>query len=475
MHKEYMTNESGRRNKNCDTPKQAFMKRTTKYVFYLLGALFFTNFSSAQDTTEVVTAWLKQNSLPIKYIEPGHNFSDLQFLKKTLQNVQVVGLGETTHGTQENFTMKHRLVQFLVTQMGFTAFALESSYSNCQPINDYILTGKGDRAAALTGQGYMPWDTEEFAALLDWMKAYNQKVQEEKKVRFYGIDVQSSHGVGREKVLAYLQKHAPEKVLATDSLFRVLAREDKNWPTRLDQNVLQSTFMPLDELVGYFNANKNTLVAASGLKEWEQVFKHLEVMEQGLYVNVKDIPAALASNKLERDEYMAQNLLFIMDRERPGTKFIVWQHNSHVSKRSDPKLLGYYLQKELGDKYFSIGFECYEGTFLTRALLPDGFWGELKVDTILPVPKSIGWYLKRTGKKKLFLDLRNAASNPLVDKWLETPIRFSRGNWMHRNASENFETLKLKGLYDGILFTERSTPTHPTKMAKAMSAARQGF
>ncbi len=359
--------------------------------------------------------------------------------------------------------------------MGFTAFALESSYSNCQPINDYILTGKGDRAVALTGQGYMAWDTEEFSTMLDWMKAYNQKVPEEKKVRFYGIDVLSSHGVGREKVLSYLQLYASEKLPATDSLFSVLAGEDEKWPSRLDQGVLQSTFMPLQELVSYFTANKNKLVAVSSLKEWEQTFKHLEVMEQGLYVNVKDVPPTFSSNKLVRDEYMAQNLLYVVEKEKPGTKFMVWQHNEHISKRSEPKLLGYYLHREFGDKYFSIGFECYEGTFQTRVLLPDGYWGELKVDTILPVQKSMGWYLRRTGKKNLFLDLRNAVSNAAIDKWLETPIRFSRGNWGHRNASENFETQKIKGLYDGILFVQRSTPVNPTKNALERSKGRIGF
>jgi erythromycin esterase len=225
--------------------KIKLMKRLAKFNFQLLIALFFANISIAQDTTEIVTAWLRQNSIPIKYLEAGNGFSDLQPLKEILQGVQVVGLGETTHGTKEFFTMKHRLVEFLVTQMGFTAFALESSYSGCQPINDYILTGRGDRAEVLTGQGYMAWDTEEFAAMLDWMKAYNQKVPDERKVSFYGLDAMISHGVGREKVLAYLDEYAPEKSASTDSLFRVLASEEEKWPSRINQSILQSAFMPL--------------------------------------------------------------------------------------------------------------------------------------------------------------------------------------------------------------------------------------
>lgn len=451
------------------------MKRTAKYIPFLLCALSFTNLSIAQDTTEVVTAWLKQNSIHIKYIEAGHDFSDLQPLKKILQDVQVVGLGEATHGTQEFFKMKHRLMEFLVTQMGFTAFALESSYSDCQPINDYILTGKGDLAGVLTGQGYTAWDTEEFSAMLDWMRTYNQKVPEEKKVKFYGIDVLCCNAVGRENVLAYLKKYAPEKVADTDSLFQILAAEDEKWPARLDLRVLQPAFMPLHELVNYFITNKNNLVASSSLNEWEEAFKYLEVMEQGLYVNVKDVPPALALNKLERDEYMARNLFYIMEKERPGTKIMVWQHNWHIANLPDDKTLGYNLHQRLGNKYYSIGFECYDGTFQARELLPDGTWGDLKADTLLPIQHSLGWYLTQTGKKNLFIDLRQAPSHPIVAQWLDTPIRFNNGHWLYRGAKKNFSTQKIKDSYDGILFIERSTPVQPTKTAQVRSASRIGF
>jgi erythromycin esterase len=455
--------------------KQTVMKRTSKRIFYLLSALLFTNLSLAHDTAKVVIAWLKQNSIPIKYREAGNGFSDLQPLKKILQDVQVVGLGEATHGTQEFFKVKHRLVEFMVTQVGFTAFALESSYSNCQPINDYILMGKGDRNAVLTGQGYMAWDTEEFSAMLDWMRAYNQRVSDEKKVRFYGIDVLSFQGVGREKALAYIQKYAPEKAASTDSLIRILATEENNWPSRLNQSVLQSAFMPLHELISYFTVNKNKLVASSSLNEWEQVYKYLEVMEQGLYVNVKDAPSALSSKKQTRDEYQAQNFFYIMGKERPGTKFMVWQHNWHIANRPEDTTLGSQLKQRLGDRYYALGLECYEGTFQARVLMPDSTWGDLKADTLLPVEKSLAWYLASTSKKSLFINFRNTYSNPVVDKWMNTPIRFNDGHWLYRNASENFDSKKLKDLYDGILFMERSTPVHPTKNAIERSSRHIGF
>uniref|UniRef100_UPI003593B408 erythromycin esterase family protein n=1 Tax=Aquiflexum sp. TaxID=1872584 RepID=UPI003593B408 len=292
----------------------------------------------------------------------------------------------------------------------------------------------------------MAWDTEEFSAMLDWMRAYNQKVPDEKKIRFYGIEVISTQGTGREKVLDYINKYAPEKAAFTDSLFRVLASEDEKWPARLDQGVLQSAFIPLQALLSYFTTNKNKLVTSSSLNEWKQTYKYLEVMEQGLYVNVTDIPPAFSSKRMGRDEYSAQNVFYIME-ERPGTKIMIWEHNVHIAHSPEDKTLGYNLHQKLGERYYGIAFECYEGTFQARELEPDGYWGELKADTLLPVQKSLGWYFTQAGKEKVFIDLRISPSNPVVENWLTTPIRMNAGSWKYRSAHENFETRKIKDLY----------------------------
>jgi erythromycin esterase len=450
------------------------MKSIAQAAFCLLGALLLANSSYAQDSLQVVTAWLKHNAVPIKYLDAENNFSDLKPLKKTLKDVRVIGLGEGTHGTREFFKIKHRLLTFLVTEMNFTAFVLESSYSACQPINDYILLGKGDRATVLTGQGYMAWDTEEFAAMLDWLKAYNQQVPEEKKVRFYGLDL-CFNGIGRERVMAFLQKHAPAKVGATEALFRVLAREEDKWPFRLNQSSLQQTIGPLLELVTYFKTQKDQLIAVSSPGEWEKVFQHVRIMEQWLLANLKDPPPGLASPKLERYQYLGPNALYLIDKEKPGTKFMIWAHNFHIGNNAKERTLGFQLRQRLGPAYYALGLDCSQGTFQSRVMLPDSTWGELKADTLLPAPKSVAWYLTQAKKGNLFIDLRAPASNPVVEKWLATPRRFVDGTWRYRGAKENYVILKPKDFYNGILFIERSTPAHPTQNARHRSANGIGF
>ena len=183
--------------------------------------------------------------------------------------------------------MKHRLVEFLVTEMNFTGFIFEASYAASQPINDYILTGKGDRATVITGQGYTVYDNEEFSAMVDWMKSYNQKVPDKKKIRLYGMDL-CYNASGREKVSAFMKKYAPEKISATDSLFQLLTSEEKEWPSRLNENTLKQAYFPIHELNNYFTTNKSRLVSVSSPGEWEKVYKYSQVIEQWIIANIED-------------------------------------------------------------------------------------------------------------------------------------------------------------------------------------------
>src|SRR5215212_2881889 len=118
-----------------------------------------------EDMDEAVLGWLSSHLVHLRSLEPASGHEDLEPLRKQFEGIRIVGLGESTHGVHEFFEVKHRLVEFLVAELGFTVLALEASYAACQPINRYVMHGIGDPAAVLSGQHYLAWDTEEFAAL----------------------------------------------------------------------------------------------------------------------------------------------------------------------------------------------------------------------------------------------------------------------------------------------------------------------
>jgi hypothetical protein len=67
--------------------------------------------------------WIKQHAMILKTTDPQATLDDLLPLKPLIGSSSLIGLGEETHGSHEFFTMKHRLLEFLVERIGFTMFA----------------------------------------------------------------------------------------------------------------------------------------------------------------------------------------------------------------------------------------------------------------------------------------------------------------------------------------------------------------
>ncbi len=90
-------------------------------------------------------AWLKQHAMLVKAVDAESGSGDLGGLKTLVGDARIVSLGEPTHGTSEAFRMKHRLLEFLVKEMGFNLFSIEANMPECNAINQFVLNGAGDR------------------------------------------------------------------------------------------------------------------------------------------------------------------------------------------------------------------------------------------------------------------------------------------------------------------------------------------
>ena len=137
--------------------------------------------------TDELVRKIASTSLPLQSVDAGNGFADLDPLRKIWQGTRLVALGETTHGTSEFFRMKHRLTEFLVTQMGFRHFAMELAGEDANAIDHYIQGGPESNPVRSLS---WPWATSELAAMVDWMRKHNASVTPIDRVHFYGIDFQ---------------------------------------------------------------------------------------------------------------------------------------------------------------------------------------------------------------------------------------------------------------------------------------------
>src|SRR5687768_8995436 len=131
-------------------------------------------YGQTAEPTPAQVAWLKANAIEVKTVDAGTGFADLQKLKAAIGGARIVSLGEATHGTREIFQMKHRLTEFLASQLGFTIFSIEANMPEAYRLNDYVLHGKGDPKALLKGMYFWTWNTEEVLAMIEWMRQFNE-------------------------------------------------------------------------------------------------------------------------------------------------------------------------------------------------------------------------------------------------------------------------------------------------------------
>jgi erythromycin esterase-like protein len=177
------------------------MRRTLVSLFVVAAAVVL----SAQTRQEAAVAeWVRSTAIRLQTVEAGHGFADLQPLKRVVGNARIVSLGEATHGTREFFQLKHRLFEFLATEMGFTIFSIEANLPEAYRLNDYVLRGVGDPRQLLRGMYFWTWDTEEVLDMILWMRAFNASGRG--RVQFTGFDMQTPI-VAMEIVRAFVTRY----------------------------------------------------------------------------------------------------------------------------------------------------------------------------------------------------------------------------------------------------------------------------
>jgi len=237
---------------------------------------------SAEEIDSVVN-WIAANAVELKTSEPGNGFDDLVFLKAAIGDARIVSMGEATHGTREMFKMKHRIFEFLVTEMGFKYFGIEASLPDCIPISDYVLNGVGDPEEVLHGQGFWTWDTEEVLDMIKWMKAYNEGRPDKEKVHFFGYDMQNPRG-GADFAIKYLDSLGlcPEKAFRQQYASLLADSIRHFWPIWEAYSPAQrdSFHVFVNDLVTALDNNRDECIAATSSDAWTIARLHASVAVQ---------------------------------------------------------------------------------------------------------------------------------------------------------------------------------------------------
>ncbi|MGI8843822.1 MAG: erythromycin esterase family protein [Gemmatimonadaceae bacterium] len=410
-------------------------------------------------------AWAAAALRPLAAVQAGAGFDDLRHLHDVLRDVRIVGLGEATHGTREFFQAKHRLIEFLVSELGFTVVAFEMDAGAAEVLDEYIRGGPGELREVVASQGMWQFNSEEVVDLVAWLRDWNARLPEERRVRLVGFDFQVAER-GRLELLRYLERVAPERVARTDSLLRQLVRQPRaEGPPAVAYYTLgdarrDSVAAAVNELLGYLVLNEGIFVRATSAAAYGGALAAARCFAQFTHTHAR---ATYATDRIDsgvatRSRYMAENVLRLLD-ESAGARVIAWAHNGHV--RADPYTMGFFLRERLGGAYYAVGLGFDRGGF--RALELTASRPPAMKDTFVDpaYQQSMGWLLRRAGGGNGFLDLRAAPRAGPAAEWLAQPrdMRSVGNGYIVWNPS-GYLAIAIAPLqsFDGILFIEQTTP-----------------
>ncbi|MEE9403198.1 MAG: erythromycin esterase family protein [Desulfobacteria bacterium] len=401
--------------------------KSLSVLFLIVPVLTLSSCTKDVETTEPAAEafleWMKENAVTISTTEPGTDFADLEVIKSIVGDARLVCLGESRHDIHEQHQFKHRLIEFLVEEMGFTVFAMEEGLPHSRKIDEYILSGEGDPEKLLNGMAHwMIWDTAEVLALVKWMREHNEGLDDKSKIRFYGCDM-TYPSPSIENVIAYLDKIDPQyaasmqaRPLGLEVFSDVFLAETVKRYAGLSAEQKFALQNNLSELVSHLKTRRDEYIDHSSEYEFEWALRQALVAQQANDNYRAWVDVGWKEAMLIRDKAMADNIRWIMDYEAPDKRIIVWAHNGHVARgevatnipnrpRTGPMaMMGAHLSETFGDRMVVFSFSYNTGVFRDTTMGPAD-------------ANTVDGMLAQCGLPMFLLDIRRARNTP-ASQWL---------------------------------------------------------
>lgn len=371
--------------------------------------------------------------------------TDLAPLRQILEGAQVVGLGETFHTSGGYYAMKHRLFRFLVEEMGFRAFAMESPWDYAQYTAQYVATCQGSVEEAMFGI-FPVWASTETGALLEYMCSWNQTHPDD-PITFFGFDNQQPEMDGPALITFLKGLGLADDDPRVAGLRRCDGVVDFAYPNQVsdaDNQVCLQTLDAVDALLAELDPSDAVQRERADV-EWAKIRAiGIRAWQGQEYWSSRNWPPGFTS----RDRGMASTFQRIRQLLVGSQKTAVWAHNFHIGKGGvDLRELGYvtmgdWLAEEMGHRYAAVALAAAH----IAIEWPWVYCGELFV-----YPDSAEGLLSHLGEPYLLVDLdfrgTNANHTPYLDP--EAPIIIGYDVYVPRDH------------YDALVYLDNSPPMTP--------------
>ncbi len=416
------------------------------------------DFEGIAGSSLTTVEWLTQNTVTLSGSDPTLRSDDLEPIASMVGSAHVVGMGEGTHGTRDFFLLKHRLLEFLVQQMGFTRFAIEATSPEADDVNRYVLGGDGDPKKLLSHLYFWTWNTQEVLDLIAWMRQWNSTASASQRVQFSGIDMQFP-GASMDSVAAFIARVDPASSSVVDDRFSCILPFRNHFQLFAQQAIVYAARDAAAKAACAANlqsvydliASKRASYEAAEPTSFETVLHHARLVQQfELWISLAN-NLGLAS--LSRDKSMAENVTWIKDHSPTGTRIAVWAHNQHVN--AIPTLMGGYLRAKYAADYVALGFLFGRGRFNAVSAA-----GEISTfDAQLVPDNSLESLFLSAGKSLALFDTRQIPSGGSTAAPLAGPIlmRGIGSTFFPSSEASFFAKQVFPNDFDLLIFVRQTT------------------
>jgi len=296
------------------------------------------------------------------------------------ENISILSIGEAAHGCKEMQELKLSVFKEMVEKRGFTAFALEADYGECAEINRYIEGGEGSAEEMVQKFAFPIYHTKEMAELISWMREWNESAPEEKKIRFYGFDMQDPEGS-----YDFLKDYSLSHKLTTEEEF------SKNLDCIKGENFsLNAT--NAEEVIAFLDSLKEKVEKSSEEAQRERgntadgqdaiekqasndnqdstekkEFQERQdfLMELNTVRQAAETWLSKKDTSVLRDRDMEENVKKILEMEQKigSGKLVISAHDGHIQKENPIyNSMGVLLTKDFGEAYYAIGTDVWKVT-----------------------------------------------------------------------------------------------------------------
>jgi len=297
---------------------------------------------------------------------------DVSALLERIGDARIVLLGEATHGTSEFYRMRARITKELILRRGFNFVAVEADWPDAARINQYVRHApvRQEQWKAFSRFPTWMWRNHEALDLVEWMRAWNAEVSEpERRASFHGLDLYSLF-TSIAAVITYLSGVDPAMAAVARRRYASLSPWEQD-PAVYGRAVLSGRYKDCEApVVAMLQDMLNRRIEYSQ-RDGDRFFDAAQnarlVAAAERYYRVMYYGAVESWNL--RDQHMFDTLERLLEFHGPGSKGVVWEHNSHVGNAAATEMgtrgehnVGQLSRARFAESAFLVGFGTDHGT-----------------------------------------------------------------------------------------------------------------